>query len=33
MDAKEAHDYDIHGPSGLLNLTKCEWGAQVRMDE
>ena len=29
VDAKEASDYDIHGPSGLLNLTQCELGAQV----
>ena len=29
VDPKEANDYDIHGPSGLLNLTRCESGAQV----
>jgi hypothetical protein len=29
VDPDEARAYDIHGPSGLLNLSRCEWGAPV----
>jgi len=29
----EANDYDNHGPSGLLNLTQCFWGAQIYLSK
>lgn len=31
VSPEEALAYDIHGPSGLLNQSQCEWGAPVYM--